>query len=199
MEDIKINHFVTREHPWCGAVDRRDAWTGQYFKDKEPVVTIFICGKAAKQYHNTVISKESFDMLSEKYTDEMEFLEAIKNHKMPSLKFSDEELARKEAFTKAAYDMGYIRTTYKAGILKCYKPRTTCVLSFNIQTENIQYDDKRKKGLFDGMFDKQVVTNAYNGYHKLLEDGKHDDYNAVNAMNRCISTAIAETEEIMGR
>ena len=199
MEDIKRKDFIAHEHSWCGAVDRRDIWTGQYFKNNEPVVTIITCGEAAKQYHNVVISKTAFDMLNASYINDKNLLEAIWSHKMPSLKFSDEELTRKEAFTKAAYNMGYIRTTYKAGILKCYKPRTTCVLSFNIQTENIQYDDKRKKGLFDGMFDKQVVTNVYNEYHKLLEDGKHDDYNAVNAMNKCISTAIEETEEIMGR
>ena len=39
---------------------------------------------------------------------------------------------------------------------------------------------------------------AFNEFHRLLGDGKHDDYNALKAFSDCLSGAIERTNKIMG-
>lgn len=118
----------------------------------------------------------------------------LEHAKKPKKEKPGEEEKRKiQAFIDAAYKCGFRKTVKNNanGDVACKENGSSNTVFYNVYSDVIEFYNRRKKGLFDGLADRQIEANVYNAFHKILEDGMHDDYDAVKTLSSCLNRAAS--------
>ena len=178
--------------------------SGEHFKDGEKLVILIPSMEIRKNLKKIKGNVVAYLCYVEEWCQEVnsieEFWEKMDSHKTPKFKLTKEQLEKIEIFVKAAYNCGYKKSTKKKnGSVVCTKNGTSDKVTYNVYSDNISYENRRKRQLFDSFIENQKITNVYNEFHKLLNDDKHSDYNAINAFSECMDAAIKTTNDIMGK
>jgi hypothetical protein len=80
----------------------------------------------------------------------------LENYKIKKEKpLTDEEKQRIDTFVKAASCLGFSISTKSKNGCKCKTRGGSDTLSYNVKSDKVGYDNRRKKGLFDGFFEGQ--------------------------------------------
>lgn len=176
---------------------------GEHFKDNEKLVILIPSSEVRKNLKkirgNVVAYLTYVEEWCKNVNTVEEFWQKLDSHKTPKIKLTIEQEQKIEIFIKAAYNCGYRNSTKKRdGSVVCKQNGTSDVVKYNVHSDMISYDNRRKRQLFDSFIENQKTTNIYNEFHKLLNDGQHSDYNALEAFSECMNKAIKTTNDIMG-
>lgn len=171
---------------------------GQYFKKHEKAAVI-VPPMHVRKIHKK-LNLNSMVHLDEWIafvgdTDDGEMLaQKFAKHKTPRVKpFTEEEIARIEAFSKACYHYGFFCEYKKPYGIKIQKRGTSVAVEYNVFTDIIDISHRGKRGLFDSIYERQITTNIYNKMHEILADGKHDDFSA----SKTIANIAADVNKSM--
>lgn len=177
---------------------------GKHFQKGEELVVVICPYEFKLKYknlnRNKIVHVDEVNELINKSTTFEEFWDYFGNIKKPRKeKLTEEQEKRIEIFIDAAYNKGYRYSTKKSnGTVSCKKNGSSDRVEYNVYSDNISYFNKRKKGFGDVFVERGFVTQVYNEFHRLLNDGKRDDYDAIKAFSNCLNSAIETTNRIMG-
>ncbi len=94
-----------------------------------------------------------------------------------------------EQFIQAAWHYGYKDYKYTKDGAQSKMSGSSDILRYNVHSDMIRYSNRRKRGLFDGMFENQIVANVWNKMHEIRGDGKRNDYSADKVLNEALEKA----------
>lgn len=184
---------------WC---DRKCYICGEYFQEGDKIAFIVPTYEYKKLFPalglNVVAHSSEIDIVKSHCESEDKFLEALGLHKTPRKPntLNKEQLKHIEEFIQACRQYRFYESTRTKNGVKCKLHGSSDTLEYNARTDKIHHSSKRRsRGLFDGLFIQQLITNVWNEMHKLLGDGKHDDYNARNI----IQSAVDKINEMLGK
>ena len=133
----------------------------------------------SRNMHNQMPHTDCWDKFCKGITDDEILAEKLKKHRKPKMKdMTEEQKFFIDAFKQATYAKGFanFKNTNYGGVAA--KRETSATIKYNVFSNIISYDDRCKRGLFDGFFINEINTNVYNEMHKIIDDGKCKNYNA---------------------
>lgn len=178
---------------------------GKHIKENDDIALIVLPSDIRfnsgykKMEDNQVVHLDEIEEFIKDKSSIKEVADALEKHKVKKEILTEKEKEKMKIFVDAAYDLGYHSSTTKSnGIVVCKKNGTSDKVMYNVYTDIIEYSNNRKGYLFDSFIEKQIITDVYNKFHKLLGDNLNLDYNALDSINKCLSEAIDTTNKIMG-
>lgn len=66
---------------------------------------------------------------------------------------------------------------------------------YNVHSDRIAYSNRRQRGLFDGLFENQIIVNVWNKMHEMCGDETRNNYDVFEVIEK----AINKTNDIMGK
>lgn len=178
---------------------------GKHFQKNEELV-ILICpyemrDTYKKFMNNQVAHLDEVENVINNSTSFENFWENMNNFKKAKTeKMSEEQEKRIDIFINAAYNRGYRKAVKKAnGTVSCTKSGTSDRVEYNVFSDGIEYFNRRKRCLGDSFVACDIVAGIYNEFHRLLNDGKHDDYNGLESFVNCFNHAVDTVNEMMGK
>ncbi len=189
---------ITASKGWCA---KTCFVCGQYFKEGEQIVLLIPSFEYKKIYkslsRNVVAHFHEIEAIKSKCNTEDEFLLALGKHKTPrALPLTAEQLKMIDEFKQACRNYGFWPYVETKDGLKCKLSNSSDVLEYNVRTDRIAYSNKRRKrGLFDGLVENQLVSNVWNKMHEIRGDGLRDNYSAKEVINKAVETV----NNMMGR
>ena len=171
---------------------------GQYFKKGEKacvVVQPMEVRKMHKKFNqNMMVHYPEWVAFCADVTNDEELANKLIKHKTPRVNsFSEEEVRHINAFTSACRLLGFFVEYDKPYGKKCQQRGTSLYLEYNAFTDKIDVNHRGKRGMFDSIYERQIIANVYNKMHAILNDGKHDDYSAT----KTIADITAEVNKSM--
>lgn len=178
--------------------------TGEHFKDGEQLVILVPSSEMRKKLKkikgNLVAYLTKVEEICANVETVEEFWLYLDTYKTPKIALTQEQETKIDIFIKAAYNCDFKDASKKKdGTVVCKQYGTSDSVKYNVHSGSITYHNRRRRKLFDSFIEKQIVTNVYNEFHKLLKDGEHSDYNAIEAFSDCMDKVIKTTNDIMGR
>jgi hypothetical protein len=178
-------------------------WCGEYFKEGDKISIIVIAFEYKKIYknlsNNIVIHKQEFDALVESLGgDHKKIVEALGNHKQRRVpnELTEAQKAGVSAFKYACKEKGFYIETNKNNEVHMRKHGTSLTMEYNSRTGSVRLSSKvRKKGMFDGLYSRQIEANIYNRMQEIIGTELRDNYSVTGTINK----VIEETNKIMGR
>lgn len=206
MEYIKINDKPIAFQQIAGGL-----WTEKtcyicrkHFQDGEKIAVIVCPSELRKQFpafkkNQVVHLAELRDYIESVKTVEELFI-VLSNAKRPKKEVLTKEQDKiLDTFINAAYNIGYKDASKKKdGSVSCKKYGSSDTLIYNVYSDRIEFRNRRRRQFGDGFTERSILAKAFNEFHKLLGDGKHDDYDPLKAFSECLSGAIETTNRIMG-
>lgn len=113
--------------------------------------------------------------------DTDDFIKKITKNRIPRCKgYTIEEENKINAFLQATKEKGFYLngTQKKNGSVKVSKRGTSAILTYNPYTEAIKYDDRCRRGLFDGFFINEIYSKIRNRMNEILGLEVKEEYNA---------------------
>lgn len=159
---------------------------GQYFRKNEKAICV-IPPQAMrinpKFSANLTPHQSCWEAFVGDITDDVILAERYLKHRLPRPKLmSDEESARLNAFKQAAIQQGFAKETAKGYGVRMTRYRSSLYVEYDVYLDHIDVGHRGSRGLFDGLYERQIVANVYNAMHNILQDGKHDKYSVCKVM-----------------
>lgn len=130
---------------------------GQYILDGEEFYIVYPEPNDKELTWGIVHCKE-LDEISEGCSEE-EKMNRLRGKKMPRFKgFTEEQKANAELFKQVCNKRGYRNDTLSKRTLKMGKRSTSFVYTYDMITGQINYEYRRRTGLFDGLFINQAIS-----------------------------------------
>lgn len=121
-------------------------------------------------------------------TDDKVLAERYLKHRVPRPRaLSEDEAARLDAFERAAYQRGFTQKTKKPFGVRMTRYRSSLYVEYDVHRDSIESGHRGKSGLWDKLYERQIITNVYNTMHEILNDGKHDNYSACEVIRKAQS------------
>ena len=171
---------------------------GQFFKKGEKGCIIIPPMEARTQHkklqQNMIVHLDEWQTFCENITTEKELIQKFIKYRTPKKKdFTGEERKRISAFRSACVAYRFYEEFEKPYGLKCKLRDSSIYVEYNVYSDTIDIDYRGRKGMFDGFYTRQIVTNIYNKMHEILDDGKKDDY----SVEKTIASVVKKANEIM--
>ena len=139
-----------------------------------------------------IVHAKELDNISEGLSEE-EKMDKLRDMKKPRFKgFTEEQKNNAELFKELCFKRGFRKHTLSKRTLKFSKRGTSFKITYDMITENISYD-YRSKGLFDGLFIMQIISELKHEFEKL--QGKIPS--KIITVGSIIDEAIKKTNEMM--
>lgn len=172
---------------------------GQYFKKGEKGCVIVppmeVRTQHKKLQQNMIVHLSEWEAFCEGITTEEELVQKFIKHRTPKKQeFTENEKERISAFRSACVAYRFYEEFEKPYGLKCKLRGSSICVEYNVYSDTIDIDYRGRKGMFDGFYTRQIVTNIYNKMHEILGDGKKDDYN----VDKTINSVFEEAKKIAG-
>ena len=177
------------------------AWTekacfmcGEHFKKGDTIVLVVPPFEYKKEYKrlglNAVMHQQEWEDLKTTHNSIEEVFKAMGKSKKPKrVNLTDQQKQMVEQFIKAAWEYWYKDYKYNKDGAQAKMNGSSDILRYNVHSDRITYSNRRKRGLFDGLFENQIVANVWNRMHELRGDGKRDDYSADKVINEALGKA----------
>lgn len=149
------------------------------------------------RFDNFIVHKEEWDKFIEGLSDE-EIAKKLLYHKKPRKKpLTEEQLNNIEYFKKACEDYGFNKCIVSKDkrFVKMKKRKTSFTLIYDIIFDKISYDTRANEGLFGGLFSNELVAKVCNAYYKYKGVDKHEDYTAMEVIQK----AMDDTNKLMSK
>jgi len=184
-----LRKMTISKFPW----NERCKICGQYALEGEEIYIVYPPNDDKTLTWGIVHTKE-LDDISEGLSEE-EKMNKLRGIKMPRFKgFTEEQKVNAELFKDLCFKKGYRKSTLSKRTLKFSKRGTSFKIAYDMITENISYD-YRHKGLFDGLFIMQIISELKHEFEKL--QGKEPC--KIVTVNSIISEAVKQTNKLMVR
>jgi len=184
-----LRKITISKHPW----NERCKICGQYALDGEEIYIVYPPNDDKTLTWGIVHAKE-LDNISKGLSEE-EKMNKLRGIKTPRFKgFTEKQKNNAELFKDLCFKKGYRKNTLSKRTLKLSKHGTSFKITYDMITENISYD-YRHKGLFDGLFIMQIISELKHEFEKL--QGK-EPCEIIN-VNSIISEAVEKTNKLMGK
>ncbi len=176
----------------------------KHFKENEEIVIIVCPSGLRKQFpefrRNQLAHQDELMQYVNSATTVEELFAMLTESKKPKKEtLTKEQVARIDIFIQAAYNIGYKDATKKKdGSVSCKKYGSSDTIVYNVYTDGIDFRNRRRRQLGDGFAERAIIARAFNEFHNLLGDGKHDDYNALKEFGECLGKAVEVTNRMMG-
>lgn len=186
------------------AQEKPCALCGRHFAADESVALIVPPRAAREKYprrlkNNLIAHANEFGVIVNACSTPEQVWDTLGKSKKPKkMQMTEEQKRRCDAFESAVRGMGYYLVSKTDSRVKCKKHGSTDTLEYSPYSDVIEYSNKRKRALFDGLVEREIVAQAYNRFHEILGDGKHDDYSALQAYNNVMTETIKTANKIMG-
>lgn len=176
----------------------------KHLQEDDEIVVVVCPSELRKQFpdfkKNQLIHLDELMQYVEKSETAEELFTLLTTSKKPKKEvLTDEQISRINTFIEAAYNIGYKDATKKKdGSVSCKKYGSSDTLIYNVYTDGIDFKNRRRRQFGDGFTERAILAKAFNEFHKLLGDGKYDDYDPIKALGDCFNRAIETTNKIMG-
>ena len=182
-----LRKMTMSKFPW----DERCKICGQYILEDEETYIVYPSQNDKVLTWGIVHAKE-LDDISEGLSEE-EKMDKLRGIKKPRFKgFAEEQKVNAELFKELCFKKGYRKSTLSKRTMKFSKKGTSFKITYDMITENISYD-YRHKGLFDGLFIMQIISELKHEFEKL--QGKVPC--KIVTVGSIINEAIEKTNEMM--
>lgn len=185
-------------------LDRTCFLCGKHFREEEKFAIVICPSELRKQFpkfqRNQLIHLNELNAYIAECETAEELFEKLSSAKKPKKEtITKEQDERLDTFIRAAYNIGYkYAANKKDGSVSCKKNGSSDTLIYSVYTDRIEFRNRRRRQLGDGFIERGVIAKAYNEFHNLLGDGKHDDYDPLKAFSECFNSAVETTNKIMG-
>ena len=172
-----------------------------FFRPEEKFYIIVIPsalrGSHSRLKENMFVHVNEWDELCNGVTTDEELAAKIIGSKFKkSNELSEDESNRLDAFKKACMAYNFKMEVSKPYGVRMRQRGSSVYVDYNVYMDMIEVDYRGRRGLFDGFYQKQIATNIYNEMHKILADGKHDNYNYKDSINQVMAEVGKTMEEI---
>ena len=184
-----LRKITISKHPW----NERCKICGQYTLEGEEIYIVYPSNDDKTLTWGIVHVKE-LDNISEGLSEE-EKMNKLRGIKTPRFKgFTEEQKNNAELFKDLCFKKGYRKNTLSKRTLKFSKRGTSFKITYDMITGYISYD-YRHKGLFDGLFIMQIISELRHEFEKL--QGKVPC--KIVTVGSIISEAVKQTDKLMGK
>lgn len=171
----------TAKNGWC---ERKCFWCGEYFNNGDILMLVVVDSGYKKIYKklakNIVIHKKHWDELTNRHgNNQEELLKELGNHRVPRVKstLTDEQIREITAFKSACVSYRFYLETSCKNEIHMRKPGTSIMVIYNIRSKRMTMTDKvRRKGLFDGLYIREIQAKIFNKMQEILGTDLRDDY-----------------------
>ena len=154
-------------------------------------------GSHARLKDNMFVHVDEWDEICKGVSTDDELAEKIIKSKFKKKNIlTTDEQSRIEAFKKACMAYNFKMEVSKPYGVRMRQRGSSVYVDYNVYMDMIEVDYRGRRGLFDGFYQKQIVTNIYNEMHKILADGKHSDYNYKDSINQVLNEVNETMKEI---
>ena len=184
-----LRKMTMGKFPW----NERCKICGQYILEGEEIYIVYPSHDNNETLTWGIVHAKELDDISEGLSEE-EKMDKLRGMKKPRFKgFTEEQKNNAELFKELCFKRGFRKHTLSKRTLKFSKRGTSFKITYDMITENISYD-YRHKGLFDGLFIMQIISELKHEFEKL--QGKVPC--KIVTVGSIINDALEKTNELMG-
>ena len=155
---------------------------GTFFKKDDTFYIIMIPNEYKNKHkrlnRNMYVHCQEWDEINNGVIDDSDLINRIINYKKKKNILNEEEASRLDAFKSACIDCGFRQEIKKNYGVRMKKAGTSVYLDYNVHLDTIDINSRGRRGLFDSFYDRQIIANIYNKMHKIIGDGKADNYDS---------------------
>ena len=176
---------------------------GQYFRKEEREIVIVppmsVRNISPKLRANMMVHRAEWEELSAGITNDNDMTNAFLKHKTPRKQpFTREQEAAMSAFVSACHTMGFWGARELPYGRRCNR-QGTGYLEYNVYMDSIEFVSRaRKRGLFDSLYEREIVAKVFTQMHAILRDGRRDDYSAADTIAKINQDVSEKMSEIFG-
>jgi hypothetical protein len=172
---------------------------GQYFNKGEkgcvivPPMEIRKSNKKLSQ--NLIVHYDEWVKFCEGVTSDEELSAKFASHRVPRQKpFTPVQKEKINAFSRACFDYGFRKEFEKPYGVKRQRIGYSLFLEYNVFADTIDIDHRGRRGMFDSLYERQIIANIRNKMNEILGNGEHDDYSCAKEMEK-ITNEVKKTME----
>jgi len=183
-----LRKMTMGKFPW----NERCKICGQYILEGEETYIVYPPHDNNETLTWGIVHAKELDDISKGLSEE-EKMDKLRGMKKPRFKgFTEEQKNNAELFKELCFKRGFRKHTLSKRTLKFSKRGTSFKITYDMITENISYD-YRSKGLFDGLFIMQIISELKHEFEKL--QGKIPS--KIVTVGSIIDEVIEKTNEMM--
>jgi len=197
MWEMKDSNKDPREFSARYSNNKRCGLCKTFFRPNEKFYIIVIPsalrGSHARLKENMFVHVDEWEEICTGVTTDEELAAKIIAAKFPKRnELTQDESDHLEAFKEACTAHGFRMEVSKPYGVRMKKRGTSMYLDYNVYMDTISFDHRGQHGLFDSFYERQIIANIYNKMHELLSDGKHDDYDYKDSINK-VAAEVGKT------
>lgn len=197
MEENNVARVMTASGLWT---EKTCFMCGKHFLTGDSIVLVLPPYEYKKKYkrliNNAVMHQHEWEELKQTHDSFDDIFNTMGSSKKPKkVELTPQQKEMVEQFIQAAWNYGYKDYKYTKDGAQSKMNGSSDILRYNVHSDRIAYSNRRKRGLFDGLANRQVVTNVWNRMHELRGDGKRDDFSAKEVVNQ----AMDKVSDIFGK
>ena len=191
MEENNIARVMTASGLWT---EKTCFVCGKHFLTGDSIVLVVPPYEYKKKYkrliNNAVMHQHEWEELKQTHDSFDDIFHTMGRSKKPKkVELTPQQKEMVEQFIQAAWNYGYKDYKYTKDGAQSKMNGSSDILRYNVHSDRIAYSNRRKRGLFDGLFENQLVANVWNKMHELRGDGKRNDYSADKVLNKALGNS----------